>query len=688
MALIIEDKDVGKYVLSDEERFSLAKRMSWVRGDPGQKPKDMGERTTIKLLRHYRQRPFDMIRDGILKIVSKEGALVRFILNEEQSQVLSLVEADYYALRPVRVMVLKGRQIGMSTLAVAINYCLVITSSHKSAHLVTHRQATNRSLMRMFRNYYKYTPEFLKPGKKGMKSNQQMVEFDDDEFGIVDSRFVADTAESRDKLSLGWTYQFNNFSEKAFWPEQEAIAGALKPTIPRVWPSVVVEESTGDKFNDLFHTEYKQAKEGNRPGWYGIFFPVFTHSEYNKPLDCSLEEFLHEMSEDDKARMVRFKLTPEFMNWYISERADWTSANQETIEVFQRMYPCSEEEAFWGAGMSFFDQTRLDRSFHCAKDQKLVNLRDLPTRVMSYSQGFSGPISAYARCATIKDAMADYRNAAFVDDAMVGKWLVWERPRRFHQYVVSVDVAEGKEKTPGIRSSNDYSVIGVWRYTYEQGRDMASHVLVAQYRDMFTDPVELAREAKAVARIYTDLANGEEPMVIIEKNGPGGACIEQGKRDQMRMYTKEIRGKQGGNVLTTEIGFRSTPGDSEGTRLGILIQANECFRSDQMVIPSLVTIDEMSKFAKNEKGKYEASSGHDDTVIEAALAIECIRRINTHTKPIPLNAMAFDVIRNEERERRFAPPPKINIKDYLSEPELRAYENSQEVANDENPFGF
>lgn len=642
-------------------RLPLVAQLAWRIGDKGEKPAQPSGTQIKALLQHYRERPLDMIRDGVLRIVNKDGDLVRFVLNEEQDHVLSIVETEYYAKRPVRVIVLKGRQIGMSTLSMAINYVLVITSSHKSAHLVTQSKKTVLSLFRMFKNYFRYTPDGLKPDPKKCKMNQDFIEFEDSDFGIEDSRIVVDTAENRDKLSLGWTFQFNNFSEKAMWPDQQMVAGALKPTIPKKWPSVIIEESTGDKINDLFHTEYKQAKAGTRAGWYGIFFPVFTHAEYVTPLSVPLAEFMAAMAEDDKARMDRHQLSPEFMNWYIQEREDWCSKNRETAEVFRRMYPMTEEESFWGAGMSFYDPLKLEASMRRVAEQKPFLVAELP---ISISLKHDNVVTKFARCETLKKELSGYIGAELFDNKENGTWIIWERPRKFHKYVVSVDIAEGKEKIKGIRSSNDYSVIGVTRYSYGPD-ELCAMVQVAQYRSQQTDPRELAREAKAIAVIYSDFESGSDAFVIAERNGPGLAFIEQGKDDNMRFYMKQRFGSRG-EFITEEMGFQSTGGESQGARISILIQARETYVRDQYLVSSIETINEMSVFSKNEKGKYEAANNdHDDTVIELSLSVECVRYLTQFTLPVPLDPMRAKSESIEAAQKRYAPPPMIDLKKWL-----------------------
>lgn len=659
-----------KYVpvktMPKKKRLPLVADLCWRVGDKGDKPKMPPAEDIARLVQHYRERPFDMIRDGVLRIISKDGKLIRFEVNEEQDEVLSIIEREYYAQRPVRVIVLKGRQIGMSTLSMAVNYVLTITASHKSAHLVTHRQKTNLSLFRMFKNYFRYTPDPLKPNEKKCKINKEGIEFEDPEFGVEDSRIVIESAENREKMSVGWTFQYNIFSEKALWPEQELVAGALSPTIPDDWPSVIISESTGERINDLFHTEYKEAKAGNRPGWYGLFFPVQKHSKYRQELTVPLEEFLAAMSEEDRARMERFNVSPEFMNWYIHKRSEWCSVNREIVEVFRRKYPMCEEECFWGAGMSFYDADRIEESMRRVRDQKLVELDKLPESISPIGLA---PVEKFARCETIKNALSRYVGAQFLDNRNDGKWIVWERPRRWHKYVVSVDIAEGKPKIESVRASSDYSVIDVVRYTYAPN-EVPALVQVAQYRCQTTDPFELAREAKAVAVMYGDFETGSDAFVIPERNGPGGAFIGQGKSDGMRFYMKQIGMSKIGTAITEEIGFQTTGGESQGARISMLIQARETYVRNQYLISSLDTLREMSFFSRNSKGKFEGSNNeHDDSVIAMSLAVECVRYLTQFTVPVPLDPVRAKTEMTLERSRRLAPPPMIDIKAILRTPD-------------------
>ena len=55
-----------------------------------------------------------------LKIIDKKGRVVSFLLNEPQKRLYDIIKREWEAGRPVRIIILKARQMGFSTLTAAI----------------------------------------------------------------------------------------------------------------------------------------------------------------------------------------------------------------------------------------------------------------------------------------------------------------------------------------------------------------------------------------------------------------------------------------------------------------------------------------------------------------------------------------------------------------------------------------
>ena len=62
-----------------------------------------------------------------LKIIDKKGKTVSLILNEPQRRLYDTVKEQWNAGKPVRIIILKARQMGFSTLTGAIIFWMAAT---------------------------------------------------------------------------------------------------------------------------------------------------------------------------------------------------------------------------------------------------------------------------------------------------------------------------------------------------------------------------------------------------------------------------------------------------------------------------------------------------------------------------------------------------------------------------------
>lgn len=637
---------------------------------------DIPTADALQLRLHYKHRPLDRIHDGLLVILDKSGSRVRFKPNYEQAQLLEYIEGEYYKRRPVRFIGLKPRQIGLSTVSEAIIYCLCIDSTCKTAHIVANKRITSRRMKRMFVHYHENMPEFLRP--KMTLNNAEGMGFNDPEYGCEDTFIRLGSAEERDKLGLGDTCQFNHFTEVAEWPSVAELMAALNPSIPAGWPSIVGRESTGKAVGDLFYTEFHEAWEGRKPGWKAFFWPWFVHEEYKLALPSHVapEEFVAQLPDDDRLLGQAFDLTVEQLNWHWTTEREWGSSRDSKdgmTEVFRNKYPSTIDEAFAGGGSNFFNTEFLRRDAH--RVERTTYVDDLTYLPPSSIYDLEAPvICCKAQLSRDTSVPLDKRRPAFIPDPM-GEWRVWEMPPadRRHRYVVTVDVAEGKQSVKGAKDSTDFSVIDVYRYTYGE-REMAAIVQVAQRRTKALDTHELAREAKAVAQLYAgkDAGVEEEALVMPESNAVGASFIAEGMELGMRFYRQNRSNTRwDGQQLQQEIGFRQRAGGGDGSKLQLITQGREAWRNGHLIINSPQTCREMGVFAQNDKGRYEAiKPHHDDTVITAMMAPEGVRFISGSPNPVPLQPSLYSHLhpRTAAMQDTGEPPPKIDKSQYLATP--------------------
>ncbi|WKL00896.1 hypothetical protein Q0F98_28795 [Paenibacillus amylolyticus] len=99
----------------------------------------------------------------MLKIKDKSGALVRLILNDAQRRYAAKVFEDLEAGKPVRIIILKARQMGFSTVTEALIYYFTSLQEAKNAFIVAQSSDASSNLFDMFQLYYERVPSVIQP---------------------------------------------------------------------------------------------------------------------------------------------------------------------------------------------------------------------------------------------------------------------------------------------------------------------------------------------------------------------------------------------------------------------------------------------------------------------------------------------------------------------------------------------
>lgn len=115
-----------------------------------------------------------------LWIRTKSGKLERLVPNKPQK---ALIDYVLYCLElgiPVRVILLKARQMGLSTIVEAICYWWTSTNKHQTAVIIGHEDTSAKNLYMMFRRYYDNSNPIFKPSVKyNTRSDLTFERYDD-----------------------------------------------------------------------------------------------------------------------------------------------------------------------------------------------------------------------------------------------------------------------------------------------------------------------------------------------------------------------------------------------------------------------------------------------------------------------------------------------------------------------------
>lgn len=291
-----------------------------------------------------------------LKIIDKKGKTIPFILNQPQQRLYAVVREQQKQGKPVRVIILKARQMGFSTLVEAIIFWLAATARFVYCLIVAHTEDATDSLFQMSRRYYENLPEALKPMQQA--SNAKELVFDrpsrykGDRVGLG-SRIRCATAGGKG-IGRGKTVKALHLSEFAFWPgnKRETLVGLLQ-TVPDEPGTFVFIESTANGFEE-FKDLWDKAVADYRAGvesWVPVFFAWFEMAEYRRRVPKNFER-----TPEEEELAITFGLDDEQLAW----RRWCIDVNcGGDLDKFHQEYPCTPDEAFISTGRCAFDKKAL-----------------------------------------------------------------------------------------------------------------------------------------------------------------------------------------------------------------------------------------------------------------------------------------------------------------------------------------
>lgn len=291
-----------------------------------------------------------------LKIIDKKGKTVPLILNEPQQRLYDTIKEQWNQGKPVRIIILKARQMGFSTLTGAIIFWMAATAYYVRCMIVAHKEDATNNLFQMYRRFYDNLPDRIKPMLQA--SNAQELVFDrptrykGNSKGLG-SRIRCATAGGQG-VGRSFTLMALHLSEVAFWPGDKAgtLLGLLQ-AVPEEPGTLIIIESTANGFEE-FKNRWDDAVAAQRRGEDGyipIFFAWHEMKEYRRKVPAGFAR-----TDEEEALSQTFGLDDEQLAW-----RRWAIQNLcgGDINRFRQEYPASPDEAFIATGACVFDKDML-----------------------------------------------------------------------------------------------------------------------------------------------------------------------------------------------------------------------------------------------------------------------------------------------------------------------------------------
>ncbi len=288
---------------------------------------------------------FEHYASRCLFIRTKEDGIQPFELNEAQRYIHAIAEQQLKDFGWVRIIVLKGRQQGMSTYIEGRFYWKVTHEHGQRAYILTHESDATANLFAMVSRYHENCAPELQPHTD--RDSGKELNFD-----VLDSGYKVGTAGTKG-TGRSSTIQYFHGSEVAFWPHAATHATGVMQAVPSTSGEVFLE-STSDGMGNYFHQQWIKAVAGLND-FIAVFIPWFWQSEYELPYNGEVLDASGDDAKPGEMELLalygehedpRKRLTPENLMWRRKKIAELENGEDD----FKREYPNSPQEAFESAG--------------------------------------------------------------------------------------------------------------------------------------------------------------------------------------------------------------------------------------------------------------------------------------------------------------------------------------------------
>lgn len=287
---------------------------------------------------------FEAYADACLKIRTKAGKVEALRLNRSQRYLNDRLQKQLADKGKVRALVLKGRQVGISTYIAGRFYWRISHKRGFRAFILTHIDVASDNLFDMAKRFHENCPEMMRPATG--KANAKELSF-----ARMASGYKVATAGSAE-VGRSETLQLFHGSEVAFWPNAQKHSAGVQQAIANVPETEVIFESTANGIGNAFHAAWKAAQRGETD-YEPIFIPWFWHEEYASTLAAGWrppQAFL------DYEEAYGLERSQTHWAWLKNRELVVTAGGSpdEPCWQFRQEYPANADEAFQTSGVGSF----------------------------------------------------------------------------------------------------------------------------------------------------------------------------------------------------------------------------------------------------------------------------------------------------------------------------------------------
>lgn len=499
-----------------------------------------------------------------LWILGIDGTRIPFKLNEVQLAIYQTITDCWQNKKPVRIVLLKPRRFGVSTLTLALALHTSIYAPGAESIIESHDLKSANYLFSILQGMFYYLDVPEKP------KTQQNAD------GILSFRYphgAKITVETGRKKESGRAFQLKVFhgSEVAFWENPDSVMLGVESALSDVdLNSISLLESTANGVGNWFYKRYQAAKKNKAGDYKALFFPWFALPDRRRDPGPLTEDDLGHRERQiydqhglDLAQMAWYR-------WVLEQKCNGDE------DLRAQEYPTDDEEAFLASGKCRF---------------RPVVLGSLPVSD-GYSEGvIVHTVNTEGKIKDIKFVRTDE-----------GPIRVWERPQPSTPYVIGVDVADG------IGQNASAAVV----------LNAATGMQAAELYGQFEPDNEMGELVFLLGQWYNIALLG------VEVPGPGISTISrlsQMNYPTSRMIHHFTSANYKGTNRLLKLGWRATE-ISKTLAVNALVSG---LTSGEIGVRSARLKEQMKTYVRKDSGKYEAQSGEFDDLVSALyIATACL----------------------------------------------------------------
>jgi len=440
--------------------------------------------TDAEKLRRIMADPIKWI-ETFVRIVNKESKLVPFKLNPQQRYIMT--HKDKFNI------VLKSRQLGITSVALAYSLYLAITKPYSNCMIMSYSDDSTRAIFAKLKQMYDDLPDCVR--METLSYNRSEITF------INHSRIIVCICGSKDH-ARGATLNFAHLSEVGLMNENlDTQLIAIEQAI--VSDGCMFLESTAKGLNKFSELWFKAVSK-EAPMWKPFFFSWVDdklmyskeYKEYQNRYKSIYGELLTKENLDEQELIL-------FEKGASLSQLMWRrlKISNNSLDYFHQEFPSTPTEAFISSGSNVFNPGMIQ--------ERLGNINKMPL---------------FELTTKANETLRKYK-----------KYLkIWKNPAKNEKYYIGVDIGEG------LGGSHDYSVITVIDKDGFQ---------CAEWRSNRVKPYEISAIVTSIGKYYN---NG---LLVIEKASAGHTVLDRVFHDHHYINLYKYKAYDQKGKIKRQIGY-------------------------------------------------------------------------------------------------------------------------------------